>query len=53
VHQLDNKVFGYNFKLVNVYFKDNIKIGPSGSDCEEVNGLNGLRLGSIGLMFPC
>jgi len=33
--------------------KDNIKIRPRYIDCEEVNGLNGLSLGSIGLMLPC
>jgi len=40
-------------KFVKVYFKDNIKIIPRDTDCEEVNGLNGLKLGSIALMFPC
>jgi len=40
-------------KILNVYFKDNIKISPRNIDCEEVNGLNGLSLGTIGLMFPC
>ena len=51
--QLDNKESEYNLKFVKGYFKYNITIGPNDIDCEEVNGLNGLRLGSIGLMFPC
>ena len=53
VPQLDSKKPVYNLKFVKGYFKYNIKIGANDIDCEEVNGLNGLRLGSIGLMFPC